>query len=281
MHQFEFCYIPAGLFWLGSPNDNKVAFEDEKPLHQLDLSYSYWLGHHPVTTAQFSLFVEQSGYSLRYIHPFPVLPDSPVTNIKHEDAQAFCKWLKQQWDEQNLLPDDWQITLPNEAEWEKAAKGGLEVPVTPLIQPILDIKIWQPEIKLKANRNPFRKFPWGNRSNPKWANYKRTKLRQTTVVGSFPKGVSPYGCEDMSGNVREWTRSQFKQYPYDPMDGRENLEAKGNTEWVLRGGSFIDFSRSTRCAVRFASLSGNRNSTLGFRLAIVPASVLARGNTTD
>ena len=89
----------------------------------------------------------------------------------------------------------------------------------------------------------------------------------TTPVGRYsPRGDSPYGCADMAGNVWEWTRSLKKGYPYDPADGREDLEAKGPR--VVRGGSWGGSRRVARCAFRRWNFPVNFLNDLGFRVVV-------------
>ena len=75
----------------------------------------------------------------------------------------------------------------------------------------------------------------------------------------------------MSGNVLEWTRSEWKPYPYDPSDGRENMKASAQVLRVLRGGSFYN-SRYARCAFRYRGAPGGRLIYIGFRVVLSPFS---------
>jgi formylglycine-generating enzyme required for sulfatase activity len=89
----------------------------------------------------------------------------------------------------------------------------------------------------------------------------------TTPVGAYPQGASSYGVLDMAGNVWEWTGSQYKPYPYDAKDGRE--EAAGDDRRTLRGGSwhYSDLVYGVRCAIRYRNNPDLRNYYVGFRVA--------------
>ena len=88
------------------------------------------------------------------------------------------------------------------------------------------------------------------------------------AVGSFPDGASPYGCLDLAGNVWEWTLSLFKEYPYRPEDGREDLQADGNR--ALRGGSWDSDQRIARVSYRYSPHPDYFNYYVGFRLVVAP-----------
>ena len=150
--------------------------------------------------------------------------------VSWHDAMAYCRWLSGVTGK--------PITLPSEAQWEKAARGGLP--------------------PAGRDKGRAREYPWGDEWDEAKCNTGELGLGDTTPVGIFPEGASPYGCLDMAGNVWEWTRSlwgedysvpEFK-YPYDPRDGRENPEAGDDILRVLRGGSFFDLRVGARCAFR-------------------------------
>jgi len=100
----------------------------------------------------------------------------------------------------------------------------------------------------------------------------QTGIWESSTVGCFPSGVSPYGCEEMSGNVWEWTRSAEKDYPYVRDDGREDIAESSGTFRMLRGGAFLVETGFVRCAFRYWSDPWDRYGFVGFRLVLVPFS---------
>lgn len=235
----EFMRVPAGKFLMGSKDDNKSAYDDEKPQHTVDIPYDYWMARYPVTNELYNAYAKAKGIK----HPvddWQRKKDHPVVLVLWKDAMAYCQWLN------NLLkgelPAGLALRLPTEAEWEKAARGtnGLE-------------------------------YPWGNQFDKNKCNTDEGGKGDTTSVGLYsPQGDSPYGCADMSGNVWEWTHSLFTPYPYQVNDGREDEKASGAR--ALRGGSFFDNVRRARCAFRYGYVSPNGNLyyNRGFRVVASP-----------
>ncbi len=129
-----------------------------------------------------------------------------------------------------------EVTLPSEAEWEKGARG-------------VD----------------GRRYPWGNQP----PTTELVNFDCATPVGSYsPQADSPYGCADIAGNVWEWTRSAYRPYPYDPGDGRE--EPGGKQARVVRGLTFNNPPRLTRCSYRYRLQPQLSLPSLGFRIVVCP-----------
>ncbi|MBV7333929.1 SUMF1/EgtB/PvdO family nonheme iron enzyme [Chloroflexi bacterium TSY] len=100
----------------------------------------------------------------------------------------------------------------------------------------------------------------------------KTDISKTSAVGCFPTGASPYGVEELSGNVWEWTRSlRDFRYPYDPGDGREKLNAYANTSRVIRGGAYWNEVDAVGCGLRYWDFPNFRYDRYGFRIVASPS----------
>ena len=232
--------IPAGEFWMG---DDKGNYDDEKPAHKLHLP-EYQIARVPITNAQYAIYVMDSGVKApehwRGGQVPAGLENHPVVNVSWHDALAYCKWLGRKIDK--------PVSLPSEAEWEKATKGPISNPQYPISH----------------------RYPWGETWKELHCNSGELGLNETTPVGLFLNGASPYDLLDMSGNVWEWTRSEHgKSYPYKPDDGREDLIRK-DVSRALRGGSFNGLEDGGRCAYRYGDSPSGRSSGRGFRVMVSP-----------
>jgi formylglycine-generating enzyme required for sulfatase activity len=252
-----FVEIPAGSFRMGSTADDASADDDEKDMHDVDLP-AYYITRYPVTVAQFRAFVEaQPEYRWAGEGGSQGPWNHPVVRVSWHDAMAYCAWLtaclQERWEalperlQQALGGMQWQVTLPSEAEWEKAVRG-----------------------------TDGRQYPWGAAADPTRANYSETGIGTTSTVGCFPGGASPYGVEDLSGNVWEWTRSLWGEdvlepaftYPYRLDVGRENMAASDDIRRVLRGGAFWDNHQDVRCACRHRGDPRFDDHFVGFRVVV-------------
>ena len=283
LEDMAFCYVPAGPFEMGSTERDR-----EKPESTIDVPYGYWMGESPVTQAQYHEFVKAGGYEERkwwtdagweymhqqerkapelYSYPFG-LSNNPVVGVTWYEAHAFSKWFTAHAQEQQWINPGFTLVLPNEPEWEKGARGGLEVPEHPIKSNLLRLEN-RLGIGMATNPRAKKRYPWGEDITENHCNY-NSNMNSTSASGCFPKGKSVYGIQDLAGNVWEWTRSMYKEYPYNSVDGRE--DTKGKDRRVLRGGSFGSLSlRNVRCANRLRGQSGlSHYYYVGFRLVALP-----------
>ena len=267
--QMEFCFVPQGAFRMGSDKTRDAgADDDEQPAHTLALP-AFWLARFPVTVAQWNEFVVQSGHKPADEDSLRGLANHPVWYVTWHEALAFCKWLNENWSAH--LPQGYRLRLPSEAEWEKAARGGIEIPGAPSMQTLKNGLALSGALPMNPNPMPERIYPWGDWFDADKANVNGTKIGTTNSVGIFRVGASVYGCEELSGNVWEWTRSLYDfKYPYVPSDGRENLKASDNDARVVRGGSFLDIDWNPRCALRLRVFPGDLYYYPGFRVVASP-----------
>ncbi len=252
--RFDWITIPDGEFLMGSDKQNdSLAWDDELPQHRLHLP-AYRIARVPVTVAQFAAFVAATGHKTtaeargfarvwtgtkwddvkgaNWLHPrgpdsdVAAKQDHPVTCISWHDAQAFCVWATRVTGE--------TVVLPSEAAWEKAARG-----------------------------TDGRIYPWGNEPPTEHLCNFAGKVGDTTAVGSYPAGASPYGALDMAGNVWEWTATKwvdnYKKYLPDD-------DPAGDASRTLRGGSFDYLVRFVRCACRFRDSPDVMLFNVGFRV---------------
>ncbi len=283
----QFCFIPAGEFQTNTNIDTNHGL--------VDIPYNYWLARFPVTNAQFDAFVQADGYKrpeywvearaarlwldgafARRTKPVSLreplsLSNHPIIQLSWFEALAFTRWLTLEWTGAGILPANWVVRLPSELEWEKGARGGLYIPTDPIILPGTDLASnLQPIYSTMANTNPMRSFPWGvtvelDIPTYDFANYAETEINATSFVGCFPGGCSPYGCEDMSGNVFEWTSNQELPFLETPQAFRTDSSLP---DMVLRGGSFKSNNKEIRCDSRYMVSAEHFRAPSGFRICV-------------
>lgn len=259
-----FVEIPAGPFLMGTRAEDipsllkqikggkQEYYEWEVPQRMVDLP-AYYISRYPVTVAQWRVFIKESGHQPDDKQSLDGPDNHPVRYVTWYEAIKYCRWLEarlSRWaKESEAAPEwlalveliekkGWRLTLPSEAEWEKAARGA-----------------------------DGRNFPWGSQADSNRANYGDTKIGNTSAVGCFPGGVSPFGCEDISGNVWEWCRTKWQDSYKDYQDDN-NLE--GDAVRVLRGGSFSSIEGDARCASRLRFDPDFRSDVIGFRVVVSP-----------
>ena len=197
--------IPSGCFWRGGLGRDQMG-------HEICVD-DFWMDQYEVSNQNYAVFVQETGHSLprfsdtseykswnTWYGPYPPqgYENHPVVGITFSDALAYCGWAGKR--------------LPTEAEWEKAARGGLR-------------------------RNLY---PWGNEAPDETymrANGPFTQNRMTTPVGSYTS--NPYRLYDMAGNVWEWVSDYYEPYYY-------RVSPKENPQGPDSGPGLWAFARAAR-----------------------------------
>lgn len=245
----EMVYVPAGVFSMGSDNGK----DNEKPVHTVHLD-AYWIDKYEVTNAQYAQCVEakycdkpKASDSVSRIGPNEYYGSSNYKNY----PVIFVNWI------QAKTYCEWAGgQLPTEAQWEKAARGPDE-----------------------------RIYTWGDDIlSPQLANYGRN-VGDTTAVGSYPDGASPYGALDMAGNVWEWVADWFNGSYYINSPDRNPTGPTTGNFFVLRGGSWLEDDEYIRSSFRYGyydyflwEYTGSKGSfnpynaenNIGFRCVVMP-----------
>ncbi|MFV2086344.1 formylglycine-generating enzyme family protein [Micromonospora sp. LOL_021] len=175
--------------------------------------------------------------------------DLPVVMVSWHDAYRYCGWLTDQLRAAGRLAWDEHVLLPSEAEWEYAAGNGRGDP-----------------------------YPWGDTADPGRANIRASGLGEVVAPGRFtPGGDSAAGCQDLIGNVSEWTRSRWGtsgripeyRYPYRADDGREANGSSPDARYVIRGGAYHYGTECANSYTRNQMLATQRHPATGFRVVVV------------
>lgn len=270
----ELIVIPGGIFQQGALRSDKLASDNEKPHHQVDIPKAFAISRSEITVAQFRQFIESSGYQTQadrinsssvfdlasgklvdskgvnwqYNHIGKLADDDfPVVHVSFEDAIAYTKWLSSRTNK--------TYTLPSESEWEFAFRAGAET-MFPWGKKIQDLHYGNLSggiDKLPNNRllgNAIELYSDGN-----WG-LAATKQYRSEGFGTF----------DMLGNVSEWVEDCWHDnYRRSPANG-EPWVNPGCKSRVIRGSSWLSASDQARCSFRMSSRAETVNALIGFRV---------------
>ena len=238
--------IEAGEFRMGSNEQ-----DTEKPIHSVYVD-AFYMDAYEVTNAEYAEFLNAKGkhaeagnrwypigqgsarieYVSRKYQVKGGYENHPVANVSWYGAMAYAEWAGKR--------------LPTEAEWEKAARGGLS----------------------------GLKYPWGNAIDSTNANY-NNHVKDTTPVGKYP--ANGYGLYDMSGNLKEWCLDEYNANFYSVSPAQNPLSGANSIQWLLdnytgintsrvvRGGSRVTIAQHVRCALRGFISPAHSYGDIGFR----------------
>lgn len=220
----EMVAVKGGQFMMG----NNAGDADERPAHEVTIA-DFQIDRFEVTNALYDAFAAATGYKTENEQKGKAqtwrtlfTPDTPNNPV-----------VLVTWNDAVAFCEWAGKRLPTETEWEFAARGTDE-----------------------------RVYPWGNDYDPSKFNGKASGIRGTVHVGSYPAGASPFGVEDMAGNVWEWTTDWYQAYP-----GGASSPFFGEKFRVTRGGGWFDEKNQVRATNRSSADPGAANDDLGFRCA--------------
>ena len=239
------------------------AEDDERPVHRVFVS-EFFIGRHPVTNEEYARFVRATGHPPPAVRSLPLIASGerdslfrelaapyvwegqqpppgrgghPVVLVGYDDALAYCSWLAE--------ASGRHVRLPNEAEWEKAARGGVD----------------------------GRRYPWGNEIHSMQANYltdvAAKRRRGTRPTGTYPPNA--FGLYDVIGNAWEWVSDWYGSDYYGLGETRDPRGPSSGHMRIVRGGSWVNHEVSMlRCAYRHKVPPDTYAYSIGFRIVCAP-----------
>ncbi len=266
--------IPGGVFVMGSLEGSP----DERPRAVVNIEKAFWMGVCEVNNAQYAAF--DAAHDTRYVDMHGINrvtpgyianhPEQPVARVSWEEAMRFCEWLSQR--------TGVRVTLPTEAQWEWAARAGTDTPFFygthntdySRFANLADRALrwfdtqWEGRGSLLQKRYPYA----ANNSS-----YNNLPLRDERFMDNWfvvdycgQTEANVWGLKDMVGNVSEWTRTDYRDYPYAEADGRS--AGGGSVLKAVRGGAWSDRPADAGSSVRRAYVPWQKVYNVGFRVIV-------------
>jgi eukaryotic-like serine/threonine-protein kinase len=222
--------IPAGSFIMGSPQSEGESEPNERPQHRVKIK-EFYMGQTEINQAQYQAIMGENSASFKG-------KNRPVENVSWQQAKVFCQKLS--------LKTGKTYTLPSESQWEYACRAGTTSPFSFGATITTEVANYESE------------YAYANAP-------KGTYRRETTEVDKFPPNA--FGLYDLHGNVSEWCEDTWsKNYQNAPTDNKTRTKGKYPDKRVFRGGSWYDNPGSCRSAFRYAWVTDDVSSTIGFRV---------------
>lgn len=225
--EFTMVKVEPGTFMMGEINGDLEVTYSEKPAHQVTLTKPFYMAKTEVTQ---ELWQAVMGTNPSY---FGVGTNLPVEQVSYNEAIEFCSRLS--------TSTGRTFTLPTEAQWEYAARGGHKAPATPTVY---------------AGGSELNAVGW----------YTDNCEGTTHEVGS--KAPNELGLYDMSGSVREWCLDWYGEYSATAQSDPQGPST--GTNRVARGGGWASWARECRIPARMDFHPDNKYGDTGFRVVMLP-----------
>ena len=248
----RYVWIPPGSFVLGCSRGDLECDDDESPRFEAEITRGFWLGQTPVTVAAWRNYVKATGkempdeptYFERALNPGWAIGEQPVTDVDWQDAADYCEWAG--------------LRLPNDAEWEYAARAG----VTDAQYGELDAIAWYSD---NSGKRKIKGQAIWKASHDVFNEVLKSKENGPHAVGL--KKPNGWGLYDVLGNVWQWTADWYEPGYYRNAERRDPQGPPEGGYKTLRGGSWYIYPQGVRFSNRNFFSPGVKNDSIGLRCA--------------
>jgi formylglycine-generating enzyme required for sulfatase activity len=238
---FEMIFVEGGTFEMGCTSEQVFCFGDERPVHIVELS-DFYLGKFEVSQKFWKAIMNRSIHMQLYLINGKSLngegDDYPIYYVNYVECEEFCMKLNQLLSKQ--LPKGYAFSLPTEAQWEYAARGGA-----------------MNQDSIHSNISNINETNW-------YADNSNGRAHKTGM-----KAPNKLGIFDMCGNVMEWCKDWYYDFYYEDSPSVNPKGPESGKGRVLRGGGWNSKSQYCRVSFRHCTSPSNRSFDVGFRLALV------------